>query len=429
MSTPNPRTDRAANSLAERYQRVRSRTLALCEPLSPEDMTVQSMPDASPAKWHLAHVTWFFERFVLQPHAAGYAVFDAAYDHLFNSYYFTVGQMHRRPRRGLITRPGVERILAWRAHVDSALPPLLESADAAIRFLATLGLHHEQQHQELILTDIQHLLAQNPQLPPYCAMPESATRQTAAPLSWHGYPGGATEIGAAPAGADGDPFVYDNETPRHRVWLEPFELASRPVSNAEFRQFVGDGGYARSEWWLADGWSRVQDEGWRRPLYWQDDLRHQFTLGGLLPIEGDAPVCHLSYYEADAYARWAAQQVPGARLPTEAEWELAARELPLQGHFAEAGVYRPRAAGGSGLRQMFGDVWEWTASPYAPYPGFQPLAGSLGEYNGKFMCSQMVLRGGSCATPEGHLRPTYRNFFYPHQRWQFSGLRLARTPR
>jgi ergothioneine biosynthesis protein EgtB len=428
MSTPNPRIALAGDSPAESYRRIRSRTVALCEPLSPEDMTVQSMPDASPAKWHLAHVTWFFERFVLQLHQAGYAVFDTAYDHLFNSYYFTVGQMYRRPRRGLISRPGVERILAYRAHVDRAIAPLLERANDTIGFLVTLGLHHEQQHQELILTDLKHLLAQHPQWPAYAAAPGAAAGHPAevAPPTWHGYPGGVTEIGAEPGG---DRFVYDNETPRHRVWLDAFEIADRPVANAEFRQFIGDGGYRRSEWWLSDGWSRVQDEQWQRPLYWQDDLQHHFTLAGLQPLDPAAPVCHLSYYEADAYARWAAEQVPGARLPTEAEWELAARDLPLQGHFADSGVFDPRPAAGAGLRQMYGDVWEWTSSPYAPYPGFQSLAGSLGEYNGKFMCSQLVLRGGSCATPAGHLRPTYRNFFYPHQRWQFSGLRLARTPR
>ncbi|MDX1381358.1 MAG: ergothioneine biosynthesis protein EgtB, partial [Xanthomonadales bacterium] len=350
----------------------------------------------------------------------------------FNSYYFTVGQMYRRPRRGLISRPGVERILAYRDHVDEALAPLLERADAATRFLVTLGLHHEQQHQELILTDLKHLLAQNPEWPAYRTAAEPGDSQPnagAAPLTWQGYPAGVTEIGADPGGAGDNAFVYDNETPRHRVWLDDFEIASRPVNNAEFRAFVEDGGYARSDWWLSDGWSRVQDEQWQRPLYWQDDLQQHFTLAGLQPLDPGAPVCHLSYYEADAYARWAAEQAPGVRLPTEAEWEVAAGDLPVQGHFADSGVFDPRPGSGDGLRQMYGDVWEWTASPYAPYPGFQPLDGSLGEYNGKFMCSQMVLRGGSCATPEGHLRPTYRNFFYPHQRWQFSGLRLARTPR
>lgn len=303
MSTPNPRIDLAGDSLAERYRRVRRRSVELCDPLSAEDMTVQSMPDASPAKWHLAHVTWFFERFVLQPHQPGYAVFDAAFDHLFNSYYFTVGQMYRRPRRGLLSRPGVERILAYRDHVDQAMSPLFERADEAIRFLVTLGLHHEQQHQELILTDLKHLLAQNPQWPAYRTWAEPGDERPsadAAPPAWQGYPGGVTEIGADPDTAG---FVYDNETPRHRVWLDDFDIATRPVSNREFLAFVEDGGYTRSEWWLSDGWSRVQDEQWQRPLYWQDDLRHHFTLAGLQPLDPDAPVCHLSYYEADAYAR------------------------------------------------------------------------------------------------------------------------------
>ena len=428
MSNTNPAIDLAGESLATRYARIRARSVELSEPLSAEDMTVQSMPDASPTKWHLAHVTWFFERFVLQSRLAGYQVFDEAYDHLFNSYYFTVGQMHQRPRRGLISRPGVEEVLAYRRHVDRAMTPLLERADPELAFLVKLGLNHEQQHQELLLTDIKHVLAQNPALPAYHAAVGAGNDEADnPPLAWHSFPGGVAAIGADPGGD----FVYDNETPRHRAWLEPFELASRPVSNGEYLEFIGDGGYRRSELWLSDGWSRVQDEGWQRPLYWQEDLQREFTLGGLSPIDPAAPVCHLSYYEADAFARWAAQRWPGARLPTEAEWEVAAAGQPLRGQFADDGALHPArlpaADRGDGPRQLYGGVWEWTASPYAPYPGFEPLAGSLGEYNGKFMCSQMVLRGGSCATPRGHVRPTYRNFFYPHQRWQFSGLRLART--
>jgi ergothioneine biosynthesis protein EgtB len=427
MNIPNPQNEPAGTILTRRYFDVRARSVALCEPLSPEDMTVQSMPDVSPSKWHLAHVTWFFERFLLQPHCNGYAVFNKQFDHLFNSYYFTVGQMHQRPRRGLLSRPGVDEVLRYREHVDRAMTELLEQADGELASLVLLGLNHEQQHQELILTDIKHVLAQNPMLPAYGAATDPG--EATAPSAWTAFPGGVAEIGALSTTGVGSGFVFDNETPRHRVWLDPFEIADRPVSNGEFRVFIEDGGYERSELWLSDGWTRVREEGWRHPLYWADDLRHSFTLGGELPLDVHAPVCHLSYFEADAYARWAADRTPGARLPTEAEWEIAARDLPLRGHFAEAGVYQPLGAAGEGLRQMYGDVWEWTSSPYSPYPGFQPLAGSLGEYNGKFMCSQMVLRGGSCATPEGHVRPTYRNFFYPQQRWQFSGMRLARTPR
>jgi ergothioneine biosynthesis protein EgtB len=435
MSTANiHRSKPAAGAfLAQRYLDVRARSVELCKLLTPEDMTVQSMPDVSPAKWHLAHVTWFFERFLLQPRRPDYRVFHEGFDHLFNSYYFTVGQMHQRPRRGLLSRPTVAEVLDYRVHVDREMVALCAEADQELRALVTLGLNHEQQHQELILTDIKHVLAQNPLHPAYSA-DAADTGGEAGPLSWHAFPGGVAEIGVPgsdPGGApDGDHraerFAFDNETPRHRVWLEDFEIASRPVTNGEYRAFIDDNGYAHSELWLADGWSTVQAEGWRQPLYWQDDLQHAFTLGGLKPIDPQAPVCHLSYYEADAYARWAGLHWPGARLPSEAEWEIAAAKAPAAGHFAEAGVLQPRGQSGDGLRQMFGDVWEWTASPYAPYPGFKPLAGSLGEYNGKFMCSQMVLRGGSCATPGDHVRASYRNFFYPRQRWQFSGLRLAR---
>ena len=417
MSMPLPSIAEAGEALAARYRRIRRRSLDLCRPLAPEDMTVQSMPDASPAKWHLAHVTWFFERFVLQPNSPGYRIFNEAYDHLFNSYYYTVGQMHLRPQRGLISRPTVAEVMDYRNHVDHAMVPLCEAADDATRFLVTLGLHHEQQHQELLLTDIKHMLAQNPMFPAYDeAAAQASDTQTG--LHWIGFPGGLQEIGTEA----GDGFVFDNETPRHRVWLEEFELANRPVSHGEYQEFIEDGGYATADLWLSDGWSAVQSGDWRRPLYWQEDDQHLFTLGGIKAIDRDAPVCHLSYYEADAYARWA-----GARLPTEAEWEIAARQQPAEGNFAESGWFHPRGGDTPGLQQCFGDTWEWTASAYAPYPGFKPLAGSLGEYNGKFMCSQMVLRGGSCVSPGDHLRASYRNFFYPHQRWQFSGLRLARS--
>ena len=379
---------------------------------------MQSMPDASPAKWHLAHTTWFFEHFVLAARSPGYSAFHQRYDYLYNSYYFTVGQMHARPRRGLITRPSLEDVLAYRAHVDEAMQDLLarERGDAGLEFLTTLGINHEQQHQELLLTDIKHLFAQNPLLPAYTELPRPGNAD-AAPLAWLPGRTGSVDIGHA-----GDGFTFDNETPRHQALLGGHSLASRLVTNAEFRAFIDDGGYADPALWLSDGWSVAVAEGWRHPLYWQDDLAQEFTLGGLQPIAPAAPVIHLSYYEADAFARWA-----GCRLPTEVEWEAAASEQPIVGNFADTGACHPRPAdSGPGLRQLFGDAWEWTSSPYGPYPGFRPLAGSLGEYNGKFMCSQMVLRGGSCATPPGHVRASYRNFFYPAQRWQFNGIRLAK---
>ena len=407
-----------ASTAGEALARVRERTLALAAPLSPEDACVQSMPDASPAKWHLAHTSWFLERFILATHVPGYRAFHERYDYLYNSYYFTVGQMHQRPRRGLITRPSLREILAYRAHVDEALAQLLEGAggSAELDFLVTLGMNHEQQHQELLLTDIKHLFAQNPLLPAYAELPAGAGA-AARPMRWLSGTPGITEVGHA-----GPEFAYDNETPRHRELLREHALASRLVTNAEFREFIEDGGYTDSSLWLSDGWSTVVAEGWNRPLYWQEDLEQEFTLGGLQPIQPAAPVVHVSYFEADAFARWA-----GYRLPTEFEWEAAATRVPIGGNFADSGALHPRpAAEGAGLEQAWGDAWEWTASPYAPYPGFRPLAGSLGEYNGKFMCSQMVLRGGSCATPAGHVRPSYRNFFYPGQRWQFSGIRLAR---
>ncbi len=404
--------------LAMRYRHVRAGTQALAAPLSPEDACVQSMPDASPAKWHLAHTTWFFEAFILERQVPGYQAFHADFGFLFNSYYFTMGQMHARPRRGLLTRPSLQEVIAYRAHVDAAMEVLIadRAGEKELEFLVTLGLNHEQQHQELLLTDVKHLLAQNPLAPAYADIPPPADVDPPS-LRWIDRPGGIAEIGH-----DGDSFAFDNETPRHPVLLTEHQLASRPVTNAEFLEFVNDGGYTDSALWLSDGWSTVVSEGWSRPLYWDEDLAREFTLGGLRPLEPGAPVTHLSYYEADAFARWA-----GARLPTEGEWEAAARDVAVQGRFADAGFLHPRTAEDhEGLCQLYGDTWEWTASPYSPYPGFRPLGGSLGEYNGKFMCSQMVLRGGSCATPAGHVRPTYRNFFYPQQRWQFSGLRLAR---
>ena len=417
-SKPLIRHERPAETTASAYHAVRSRTCALAARLSAEDACVQSMPDASPAKWHLAHTTWFFERFILTPRSPGYRVFNEGFDYLFNSYYYTAGQMHARPRRGLVTRPSLSEVLDYRRHVDAGIQSLLEQehGDEELAFLVTLGANHEQQHQELLLTDIKHLFAQNPLMPAYAELSPAAPA-TPEPLRWV-----AGQSGRIAVGHEGDGFAFDNEGPRHDVLVREHALASRLVTNAEFREFIDDGGYAESSLWLSDGWSTVLAEGWNRPLYWQEDLEQAFTLGGLMPIEPDAPVIHLSLFEADAFARWA-----GCRLPTEFEWEAAARDRPRDGNWADSEAFRPQAASsGDGLQQLYGDAWEWTGSPYTPYPGFQPLAGSLGEYNGKFMCSQMVLRGGSCATPAGHVRPTYRNFFYPAQRWQFSGLRLAK---
>ncbi len=404
--------------LAGDYRRVRGDSEAICRPLEVEDYVVQTMPDVSPPKWHLAHTSWFFENFLLVPHLSGYRQFDERFDYLFNSYYYTVGQMHLRTQRGLLTRPTVAEVCAYREHVDAQMDRLLDgAAGTQLDHLLTLGLNHEQQHQELMLTDIKHVLSVNPLQPAYrddLAMPAGV----AGPLDWHGFPEGVHEIGT---GGDSG-FCFDNETPRHRVFVKAFALASRPVTNAEYREFIEDGGYRDVTGWLSDGWAWIQREQIDRPLYWSGDLETEFTLGGSREIDPHAPVSHLSFYEADAYARRA-----GHRLPTEAEWEIAAAGQEIAGNLADSELLHPApAATDSGLRQMYGDVWEWTASPYASYPGFQPLAGSLGEYNGKFMCNQMVLRGGSCATPADHIRATYRNFFYPESRWQFSGLRLAK---
>ena len=405
--------------LLTRYPEIRRASVALAEPLSAEDCAAQSMPDASPVKWHLAHTSWFFETFVLEKAAPGYAPFDASYRFLFNSYYNSVGEQYTRAERGLLTRPGLETVLAYREHVDRQMRACLESGlGEALAGVCELGLQHEQQHQELILADLKHLLSKNPRFPAYRPTPEGTT-VGAEPVSWHSYPERLGWIGYA-----GDGFCFDNERPRHRVFLRDFQLASRPVTSGEYLEFVLDGGYRQPGHWLSEGWSRVRESGWRHPLYWheRDGKWSESTLGGLCELDLDAPVCHVSYLEADAYARWA-----GARLPTEAEWETAASELDLEGHFAESGLLHPRAATApaDAPGQMFGDVWEWTSSAYGAYPGFRPLSGGLGEYNGKFMSGQMVLRGGSCATPASHIRTSYRNFFYPPDRWQFSGFRLA----
>jgi ergothioneine biosynthesis protein EgtB len=413
-------TSHSTDSPRSAYQRVRGLSESLAAKLTLEDQVVQTMPDVSPTKWHLAHVTWFFEHFVLQPHLPGYRVFDDAWHYLFNSYYYTVGQMHARPARGLLSRPTVEEILRYRAHVDAAMQRLLPRAegDPALGFLVTLGLNHEQQHQELLLTDIKHVLWTNPLGPAYDEALPPPPVATAPPLEFLERNAGEWAIGA-----DGNGFCFDNETPRHSVRLPAHALANRLVTNAEFQAFRADGGYREPALWLADGWTQLQTEGWDRPLYWSEDATREFTLGGWRALQPDAPVCHVSFYEADAFARWA-----GARLPQEAEWETAAAASPLAGNLLESGWLHPAAWRHSrpGPAQLFGDVWEWTASPYTPYPGFQPLAGSLGEYNGKFMCNQLSVRGGSCLTATDHVRASYRSFFYPHQRWQMLGFRLAR---
>jgi ergothioneine biosynthesis protein EgtB len=408
---------RSVTALPSAYQSTRNRTLNLCSSLEPEDYVVQSMPDVSPTKWHLAHTTWFFEQFVLLPFVQGYRVFDEQYHYLFNSYYQTAGKMHPRPRRGLLSRPLVKEIMQYRECVDEAMARLLESGeqDEEIHQRVTLGINHEQQHQELLLADIKHVFSvhpgkpavnQNLSLPPGHSMTE---------MSFQDCPGGLEEIGA-----DTAEFHFDNETPKHRLLVPPHALGSRLVTNREFSEFISDGGYEASDLWLSDGWGVIQERGWNRPLYWSDDLRSEFTLGGERALDTDAPVCHVSYYEADAYARWA-----GCRLPTEAEWELTAREAPVSGNLMDSGFWHPASTDG-GSRQFFGDAWEWTGSSYAPYPGFKPLPGSLGEYNGKFMCNQMTVRGGSCVTANDHIRASYRSFFHPDARWQFLGFRLAR---
>jgi len=407
--------------LADRFDAVRTGTGKLVEGLRAEDMVVQSMPDASPAKWHLAHTTWFFEEFVLAPDLPGYRRFHPDYAYLFNSYYEQIGERHARPMRGMLTRPGVHEVRAFREHVDAAMARLMDVADGAlwqrVAPLIELGLHHEQQHQELLLTDLLHLFSLNPLAPAYRA---PAPRESiAAPgADWVVFDGGIHTIGH-----DGQGFAFDHESPRHEVLLRPFKLASRPVSNGQWQNFIADGGYDNAALWLSDGWTAVQAQGWKHPLYWRcmDGAWSGFGLRGLQPLDEHAPVSQVSYFEADAFARWA-----GCRLPTEQEWEAAAEGLQVAGNTVGSGLFRSvRAAPGRGLLQMYGDVWEWTQSAYAAYPGYRAPAGAVGEYNGKFMCGQYVLRGGSCATADQHLRASYRNFFHPDKRWQFSGLRLA----
>jgi ergothioneine biosynthesis protein EgtB len=375
------------------------------------------MPDVSPTKWHLAHTTWFFEQFVLLPYLPGYSVFNPQFHYLFNSYYQTAGQMHPRPQRGLLSRPLVAEILQYRNHVDEAMARLLQADtdDDEIQQRVVLGINHEQQHQELLLADIKHVFSMHPGKPairPGLALPEEAPAPELAFRTQHG---GLDDIGM-----DGGDFYFDNETPRHQVLFQDHSIGSRLITNGEYREFIADGSYKTSALWLSDGWAAIQKHGWNKPLYWSDDLQSEFTLGGERNIDMNAPVAHVSYYEADAFARWAA-----CRLPTEAEWEIAARHNPVSGNLMNSELWHPATANDNSS-QFFGDTWEWTASPYMPYPGFKPLAGSLGEYNGKFMCNQMTVRGGSCVTANDHIRASYRSFFYPDARWQFIGIRLAK---
>jgi ergothioneine biosynthesis protein EgtB len=420
-------TEAPGSKLAQRYREVRRRTEWLAEPLTPEDQNLQSMPDASPVKWHLAHTSWFFETFLLIPHQRGYQRFHKDFTYLFNSYYNAVGERPERPQRSFMSRPGQEEVMCYRRHVDAAMEELLQPGVAAeVSALVELGLNHEQQHQELILTDIQHAFWSQPLRPTYREGKAEETGESA-PLEWVAFPGGIYWVGH-----EGSGFAFDNEGPRHEVLLQPYELASRLVTNAEYLEFIADGGYRRAELWLSDGWEAVRGGGWQAPLYWirQEGAAggewFEFTLAGVRRLAPHEPVCHVSYYEADAYARWA-----GARLATEFEWEVAAqRGGGAEGTFLEDERFHPAAAGGKerqgSVQQMLGDCWEWTSSAYLAYPGYRAAEGALGEYNGKFMCNQMVLRGGSCATPRSHIRTTYRNFFPPQARWQFSGIRLAR---
>ena len=420
MRDPRPAVpSESADGLRVRYRAVRAQTESLCTPLAVEDHVIQSMPEASPIKWHLAHTAWFFETFVLVPLLKGYRPFDPRFAELFNSYYQSVGAPLPRGERGVLSRPTVAEVHRYRAHVDEHIGVMLRANNPEITARITLGLHHEQQHQELMITDLKHAWSVNPLDPAYAAA--AAVLGTAPALTWIDSPECTATIGHAGPG-----FAFDNESPRHRVLLRGFRIANRLVTNGEYRAFMADGGYERPELWLSDGWTARHAQGWQAPLYWRGDgaAWQQYAMSGWQRVDPDEPVCHVSFYEADAFARWAK-----ARLPTEAEWEHAASDV-LGGHFAEAGRFHPAKAPADDdagpVLQLFGDVWQWTASPYVGYPGYRPAPGALGEYNGKFMCNQLVLRGASCATPRSHARRTYRNFFPPEARWQFSGIRLAR---
>jgi ergothioneine biosynthesis protein EgtB len=424
-TAPDSATDRHSREhLIARFKAIRDFSHQLTEPLEIEDFVVQAMENTSPTKWHLAHVSWFYETFLLDKVYDDYESLHPQYAYIFNSYYLQTGEPHTRSKRGLLTRPTVREVFEFRDYVNKEVLKFLENATREqleeYGPVIEIGNNHEQQHQELMVTDFKYMFAQNPLYPAYkeLNLPES---KEVPPLDWVAYDEGIYQIGN-----EGDEFTYDNEHPRHREFLEAFELSDRLITNGEYMEFMEDGGYERSELWLDDGWATVNEKGWDSPLYWKnrDGEWHYFTLSGMRKVDPNEPVTHVSYYEADAYARWA-----GARLATEAEWEVAAGELPYEGNFVEEGHFHPRPLQGTsaGLKQIYGDVWEWTKSAYDAYPGYEPLPGALGEYNGKFMCSQYVLRGGSCATSETHIRKTYRNFFYPDARWQFNGIRLART--
>ncbi len=408
------------DELIERYRTLRARSETLCAPLEVEDYCIQAMENVSPPKWHLAHVTWFFEMFILVPYAKDYRMLREEYAHLFNSYYETAGTFFPRPQRGMLSRPTVQEVYDYRHHVDGALLDLLsdvpEQHAAEIRQRLQLGLEHEIQHQELLLMDTRYNFSINPLHPVYHRI-ELPPAAPVAKMGWQEFSAGITEIGHS-----GGAFAYDNERPRHKTYVQDFRLATRLVSNAEYLAFIEDGGYARVDLWLSDAWRTLQEQHWQAPLYWfkQDRDWMHFDLTGAHALRMDEPVSHLSYYETDAYARWA-----GKRLPTEAQWEYAASTQSIAGNFLDSGLYVPQPAEKTGLTQMFGDLWEWTQSAYLPYPGFKPLPGTLGEYNGKFMCDQMVLRGGCCVTAQDHMRASYRNFFRAADRWMFSGLRLA----
>ena len=414
-----------AGCLLEHFHHVRNFSTRLCRNLQPEDFVVQSMPDVSPTKWHLAHTTWFFETFVVKVWARRYRSEVPQYAFLFNSYYNAAGHMHRRDLRGLISRPTVAETYRYRESIDECVTKLVQTADEAqldeLEPIITLGIHHEQQHQELLVTDIKHVFAQNPLYPVFEASVAAVAPHKVAQLQLVEFDEAIIEIGHAGSG-----FCYDNEGPRHRALVGQFALATRPITNGEYLSFIEAGGYTRPEFWLSLGWSTVQERRWEAPLYWQkrDGEWWNFTLSGFRPVDESEPVTHISYFEADAYANW-----EGARLPTEFEWERASTGVAIEGNFVDAGRFHPSACSATetgALRQMFGDVWEWTRSAYLPYPGYRAAPGALGEYNGKFMCNQIVLRGGSCATSRDHIRPTYRNFFQPEKRWQFTGIRLAR---
>ena len=419
-----------AERLLARYREIRDFTTGLCANLEPEDCVVQSMPDVSPTKWHVAHTTWFFETFILKKFLPGYRAEIPQYAYLFNSYYNAAGDMHRRDLRGLISRPTVKEARRYRASIDSHIANLLSDADekllVEIEPILILGIHHEQQHQELLITDIKHVFAQNPLYPIFRERKIDIVPVEAARIHFVDFDEATVEIGH-----EGSDFSYDNEGPRHRALVGTFSLASRPVTNGEYMKFIEAGGYTRPEFWLSLGWMTVNEQRWHAPLYWvkRDDAWWHFTLSGFRPMDESEPVTHVSYFEADAFANWS-----DARLPTEFEWERAAGDLPIEGNLVEKEQFHPQALTAAGqdrnhLHQMFGDVWEWTRSAYSPYPGYRAAPGALGEYNGKFMCNQYVLRGGSCATSRSHIRPTYRNFFQPEKRWQFTGIRLARDLR